>query len=58
MLKSLLEKSGEPRPLLFLIVDQRQDKLNEVMKIFSWTDTKVHAWRYTRDFEAPAIAES
>ena len=49
MLKALLEKSDEPNPVLFLVVDQRQDKLNEVMKVFSWTGTKVQSWRYTRE---------
>jgi hypothetical protein len=48
MLKALLEKSSEPHPVLFLVVDQRQDKLNEVMKVFSWTNTKVQSWQYTR----------
>jgi len=49
MLKTLLEKSGEPYPTLILISDQRQQNLNAVMKAFSFTPTRVHAWRYTRE---------
>lgn len=48
MLKALLERSGSPFPVLIVLVDQSQDNLNAVMKEFSWTSTKVHAWRYTR----------
>lgn len=58
MLKALMEKSGQDRPVLFLVVDQRQSRLNEVMKVFSWTGTKVHAWRYTREDPAEVVAES
>jgi hypothetical protein len=49
MLKALLEKSGAPRPLLIVITDHSRENLNAVMKTFSWTGTKVHAWRYMRD---------
>jgi hypothetical protein len=48
MLQVLLEKSSEPNPVIFLVVDQRKDKLMEVMKVFSWTGTKVQSWQYTR----------
>jgi hypothetical protein len=49
MLKALLEKTSNSVPALIVMVDQKQDNLNAVMKEFSWTGTKVHAWRYTRE---------
>ena len=49
MLKALLEKTGDSDPALIVMVDQKQDNLNAVMKEFSWTGTKIHAWRYTRE---------
>jgi len=49
MLKALLEKTGDSVPALIVMVDQKQDNLNAVMKEFSWTGTKIHAWRYTRE---------
>jgi hypothetical protein len=48
MLTTLLKKAGDSVPVVIVMVDHRQDDLNEVMRAFSWTDTKVHAWRYTR----------
>lgn len=53
MLKALLEKAGNPQPMLIVMADNSRDSLNQVMKEFSWSSTKVHAWRYTRaDTEA------
>jgi hypothetical protein len=49
MLKALLDKSGEPYPVLIIVVDQKRDNLNAVMKTFSFSGTKVHAWRYTHE---------
>jgi len=49
MLKALLEKTGDPQPLLIVMADHSREDLNAVMKIFSWSGTKVHAWRYTRE---------
>jgi len=49
MLKALLEKTADSDPALIVMVDRKQDNLNAVMKEFSWTGTKVHAWRYTRE---------
>lgn len=49
MLKALLEKTGDPKPLLIVMADHNREDLNAVMKIFSWSGTKVHAWRYTRE---------
>ena len=49
MLKALLEKTGASNPTVIVMVDQKQDNLNAVMKEFSLTSTKVHAWRYTRE---------
>ena len=49
MLKALLDKTGDPKPVLIVMADQSRESLNAVMKEFSWTSTKVHAWRYTRD---------
>ncbi|MBT8047265.1 MAG: DUF2608 domain-containing protein [Xanthomonadales bacterium] len=49
MLKAFLEKTGDPKPVLIVMADSSKEDLNAVMKIFSWTDTKVHAWRYTRE---------
>jgi hypothetical protein len=49
MLKALLEKTADSDPALIVMVDQKQENLNAVMKEFSWTGTKVHAWRYTRE---------
>jgi len=48
MLQVLLEKAGIPEPVLIVMADRQQDSLNEVMKAFSHTGTKVQAWRYTR----------
>ena len=48
MLKALLEKTGDPQPVLIVMADQSRESLNEVMKEFSWSSTKVQAWRYTR----------
>lgn len=48
ILKAFLGKSGEPLPTLIVMVDSEQSNLNAVMKMFSRTETKVHAWRYTR----------
>jgi hypothetical protein len=48
MLKALLEKTGNPQPVLIVMADQSRESLNEVMKEFSWSSTKVQAWRYTR----------
>jgi len=52
VLETLLKKAGEPYPTLIVMADKNQDNLNAVMKAFSWTSTKVHAWRYTRE---PAV---
>lgn len=52
VLENLLKKAGEPYPTLIVMADENQDNLNAVMKAFSWTSTKVHAWRYTRE---PAV---
>lgn len=49
MVTELLERSGTERPVLIVLADERQDNLNAVMKAFSFSSTKVHAWRYTRD---------
>jgi len=49
MLKALLEKTADSDPALIVMVDRKQENLNAVMKEFSWTGTKVHAWRYTRE---------
>jgi hypothetical protein len=57
MLETLLEKSGEPYPTLIVMTDHRQDNLNQVMKAFSFTRTKVHAWRYTAEDPAAAAPE-
>ena len=48
MLKALLEKTGGPQPVLIVMADRSRQSLNEVMKEFSWSSTKVQAWRYTR----------
>jgi hypothetical protein len=56
MLKALLEKTDDSDPTLIVMVDQKQDNLNAVMKEFSWTGTKIHAWRYTR--EDPVASDS
>lgn len=51
MLKDLLEKTGNPKPTIIVMADPSRDSLNSVMQIFSWSSTKVHAWRYTREVE-------
>ena len=56
MLKALLEKTDSSDPELIIMVDEKQDNLNAVMKEFSWTGTKIHAWRYTR--EDPGFSDS
>jgi len=48
MLKALLEKTGGPQPVLIVMADQNRESLNEVMKEFSWSSTKIQSWRYTR----------
>lgn len=48
MLKALLEKTGGPQPVLIVMADRSRESLNEVMKEFSWSTTKIQAWRYTR----------
>jgi len=48
MLKALLEKTGGPQPVLIVMADQSRESLNEVMKEFSWSRTKIQTWRYTR----------
>jgi hypothetical protein len=48
MLTRLLQNSAVPEPVLLVLVDSRQNDLNSVMKQFSYTTTKVQAWRYTR----------
>jgi hypothetical protein len=49
MLKALLEKTGNPKPILIVMADSNRQDLSAMMKTFSWTNTKVHAWRYTRE---------
>jgi hypothetical protein len=58
MLKTLLQKSGAPQPVLIVMADHEQGNLNAVMKTFSFTSTKVHAWRYTRETTAAMAQES
>ena len=48
MLTELLQQSAIPEPVLLVLVDSRQSGLNSVMRQFSYTSTKVQAWRYTR----------
>jgi len=49
MLRALLDKSGQPYPTLIIVVDDKQEYLNQVMSAFSWSGTPVQAWRYTRE---------
>ena len=49
MVTQLLEHSDGEQPVLMVLADERQANLNAVMKAFSFSNTKVHAWRYTRD---------
>jgi len=48
-LKTVLERSGVPFPTLIVMADDKQANLNQVMSAFSWSGTKVQAWRYTRE---------
>lgn len=48
VLKAMLDKASGPQPRLIVIADPSRENLNAVMKTFSWSGTKVHAWRYTR----------
>jgi hypothetical protein len=48
-LKTMLDKSGQPLPRVIVMADDKQANLKEVMGAFSWSETKVHAWRYTRE---------
>jgi len=48
-LKSVLDLSGQPYPALIVMADDKQSNLNQLMSAFSWSGTKVHAWRYTRE---------
>lgn len=54
-LKAFLEKAGDPKPVVIVMADSDREDLNAVMKTFSWTKTKVQAWRYTRE-SAVAVA--
>lgn len=49
VLKAFLDKAGDPKPVIIVMADSDREDLNAVMKTFSWTKTKVHAWRYTRE---------
>jgi hypothetical protein len=49
MLKALLEKTSDPQPVIIVMADSSRENLNAVMKVFSWSGTKIHAWRYTRE---------
>jgi Protein of unknown function (DUF2608) len=48
-LQDLLTRADAGQPVLILMVDDKQANLQEVMKAFSWTSTRVHAWHYTRE---------
>ncbi|MGD8358184.1 MAG: DUF2608 domain-containing protein [Lysobacterales bacterium] len=48
-LKALLDRSGAPYPTLIVAVDDKQENLNTLMRAFSWSGTKIQAWRYTRE---------
>lgn len=49
VLKAMLDKTSGSQPTLIVIADPSRENLNAVMKTFSWSGTKVHAWRYTRE---------
>jgi hypothetical protein len=49
VLQALLKRSGVEQPVLILVVDDKRANLQEVMKAFSWSGSKVHAWHYTRE---------
>jgi len=48
-LKTMLDMSGQGNPRVIVVADDKQANLKEVMGAFSWSETKVHAWRYTRE---------
>jgi hypothetical protein len=48
-LRSLVESSGQPQPMLIVVADSRQKYLNSVMQSFSTSAIKVHTWRYERE---------
>jgi hypothetical protein len=48
-LRSLVENSGQPQPMLIVVADSRQKYLNSVMQSFSTSAIKVHTWRYKRE---------
>jgi len=48
-LKALLDRAGGSYPTLIVAVDDKQEHLNSLMSAFSWSGTKIHAWRYTRE---------
>jgi hypothetical protein len=49
MLKVLLDRSESPYPALIVLADHDQSELNAAMKAFTWTGTRVQAWRYERN---------
>jgi hypothetical protein len=49
VLQDLLTRAGVAQPVLVLMVDDKQANLQQVMKTFSFSGTKVHAWHYTRE---------
>ena len=58
MLQDLFSRSGEQPPLVILMADDKQENLKDVMQAFSWTPTKVQAWRYTREDATVAAFDS
>ena len=54
VLQALFNRSGVGQPVLVVMVDDKRANLQEVMKAFSFSSTKVHAWHYPR--EAPVVA--
>ena len=53
-MKALLEKTGRAWPKIIILVDDKAGNLDDMMETFAGTDTRVHAWRYTR--EDPVVA--
>jgi hypothetical protein len=49
VLQDLLTRAGAGQPVLIMMVDDKQSNLQQVMKAFSWSGTKIQAWHYTRE---------
>lgn len=58
MLADLLDRTGVERPAVIMIIDDKAANLDAVLERFVETETRVHAWRYTREDKAVAAFDA